>query len=84
MMECVGAKHRQETRISHSPLEMAFLDVIIRSFIKGINNFDMKKEAAKWLSSSARSFYWVYPIAAEARQTKIEVTKLADPEIKEK
>lgn len=57
---------------------------MIRSFVKGISDFDVKKEAARGFSSPTRSFYSVYSIAEEARQTKVEVTKLADAEAKEK
>lgn len=63
---------------------MAFLDGVIQSFIKGISDFDIKKDAARGLGSFTRSFYPIYPLAEEARRTKIEVTKLADAETKEK
>lgn len=84
MMERVGARDRPEIGVPLTPLEMAFLDGIIRLFIKGISDFDIKKEAARGLSSLTRSFYSVYSLAEETRQTKIEITKLADAEEKEK
>lgn len=84
MMKRVGARDRPETGIPLLPLEMSFLDGIIRSVIKGIRDLDVKKEAARGLSSVTGSFYSVYAIAEEARRTKVEITKLADAEVKEK
>lgn len=49
-----------------------------------LSDFDIKKEAARGLGSSTRSFYSIYSLAEEARRTNIEVTNLADAETKEK
>ena len=44
MMECVGVKDRPDIGIPVTPLEMAFLDSVIRSFIKSISDFDINKD----------------------------------------
>lgn len=46
MMECVGVKDRPDIGIPVTPLEMAFLDSVIRSFIKSISDFDINKDIA--------------------------------------
>lgn len=73
----MGVKERPETGIPLLPLEKAG---VFRSFVKGISDFDAKQEAARGLSAPARSFYSVYSIAKEERQTMVEVNKLADAE----
>lgn len=77
IMERVSARDRPETGIPLLPLESAFVDSAIRSFVKGLSDFDVKKEAARGLSSPARSFYLVYSIPEKTRQAKVEVSKLA-------
>ena len=83
MMERMGARDRPETGIPLLPLESAFLDNATRPSVKGISDSDVKKEAARGLSSSARSFYSVYSIAEKARKAKAEVNKLAYTEANE-
>lgn len=73
----------QKQGIPLLPLESAFLDSAIRSFVKGLSDFDVKREAARGLSSPARSFYSVYSITEKTRQAKVEVSKLAYTEANE-
>ena len=75
MIEYVEVKDWPDTKIPLTSLEIGFLDDIIKSFIKGINNFDIKKKAVKELRSSIRSFYSIYSLAKELKRTKIEFTK---------
>ena len=56
MMERVGARDRPETGIPLSPLEIAFLDGVIRSFAKGISDLDVKKEVARGLAHQQDRF----------------------------
>ena len=45
MMEQVGARDRAEFGTPLTPLEAAFLDTVMRSFVKGIHDIDIKKAA---------------------------------------
>lgn len=47
MMEYVGVRNWPETGVLLILLKMAFLDSVIRSFIKGISDFDIKKDVAR-------------------------------------
>ena len=76
MMERVGARDRAESSTSLTPLETAFLDTVMRSFVKGIHDMDIKKAAARGLTSAIGSFSALYVIVEEARCTKVEVEKL--------
>lgn len=66
-----------------TPLEAAFLDTVMRSFVKGIHDMDIKKAAARGLTSATRSFSALYVIVEEARCTKVEVEKLEAAEAKD-
>lgn len=71
MTKHVGVGDRK-TGISLLLVEIAFLDGIIRSFVKSITNFSYEKEVARRLSSPARLFYLVHSIGEEAGQTKVQ------------
>ena len=46
MMEQIGSKDRTELGTPLTLLEVAFLDTVMRSFVKGISDLDMKRAAA--------------------------------------
>lgn len=83
MTKHVGVGDRK-TGISLLLVEIAFLDGIIRSFVKSITNFSYEKEVARRLSSPARLFYSVHSIGEGAGQKKVQITKLADEEPRKK
>jgi hypothetical protein len=58
------------------------LDTIIRSFIRGIIDEDIKCQAFKGMGSPERSLLGMYTIAEEARRTKIELQKFKEEEMK--
>ena len=60
MMERVVARDRPKTGVPLSSLEITFFDGNIWSSVKGISDFDVKKEAAGGLSSPARSIHSVH------------------------
>lgn len=82
-MEQVGAKDRTETGTPLTPLEAPFLDTVLRSFVKGIRDMDIKSAAARGLISATRSFSALYVIVEEARCTKTEIEKLEAAEAKD-
>lgn len=87
LMNQVGAKDRPRSVILQAPLtslESAMLDTIIRSFIRGIIDEDVKCQAFKRMGSPERSLLGVYTIAEEARRTKIELQKFREEEMKTK
>ena len=83
MMERVGAKDRTESVTPLTPLEAAFLDTVMRSFVKGIRDMDIKRAAARGLTSATRSFSALYVIVEEARCTKTEIENLEAAEAKD-
>ena len=83
-MEHVEVKDQPDSGIPLTSLKIGFLNDTIRSFIKVINNFDIKNKAVRDLRSSMRSFYSIYSLAEEVRRTKIEVIKFVDIEINKK
>lgn len=83
MMERVGAKDRTESGTPLTPLGAAFLDTVMRSFVKGIRDMDIKRAAARGLTSATRSFSALYVIVEEARCTKTEIENLEAAEAKD-
>ena len=65
-----------------STLEDAMLGYMIRSFVGGILDTDVKRESTRGLASAGRSLEGVYTVAEEARRTKLEMKKLLDEEYK--
>jgi hypothetical protein len=85
MMQRVGAKDRPTANAGVlSLLESAMLDTILRAFIKGIADEDVRRDSTKMLASSERSLRGVYALAEESRRTKLELQKLRDEEAKSK
>lgn len=83
MMERVEAKDRTESGTPLTPLEAAFLDTVMRSFVKGICDMNIKRAAARGLKSATRSFSALYVIVEEARCTKTEIENLEAAEAKD-
>jgi hypothetical protein len=72
----VGVKDRPRSIIfqaSLTSLKSVMLDTIIRSFIRGIIDEDVKCQAFKGMRSPERSLLEIYIITEEARRTKIEL-----------
>jgi hypothetical protein len=84
-MNQVGAKDRPRSIILQAPLtslESTMLNTIIRSFIRGIIDEDVKCQTFKGMGSPERSLLGMYTIAEKARRTKIELQKFKKEEIK--
>jgi len=88
MMQRVGARDRpvqvNEASQALSLLEDAMLDSIMKAFLRGLSDPDVRREATRGLASAERTLRGVYSLAEEARRTKSEVQKLNDEEFKSK
>ena len=83
MMQRVGAKDRAlPGAIPITPLESAMLDTIMRAFLKGLSDPDVRREATRGLASIDKSLRGVYALAEESRLTKLEVSKLVAEDFK--
>lgn len=84
LMQRVGAKDRPaaSSGTTLTLLESAMLDTILRAFIRGLIDTNVRKEATRGMASSDRSLKVIYNLAEEARRTNIEVQKLFEEEVK--
>ena len=85
LMQRVGARDRPAPTPAVNALtslEAAMLDTILRAFIKGLNDHEIRKEATRGLAATDRSLRMVYSLAEEARRTNAEIQKLFDEESK--
>ena len=84
LMQRVGLKDRQVATPNLlptlSPVESAMLDTVMRTFIRGLANPEIRMEATRAMSSGDRSLRMIYNLAEEARRTNIEIQKLHDEE----
>lgn len=62
--------------------EAATLDTVLRAFIRGISDLDVRREATKGMSMSERSLKSVYTLAEEARRTNQDIQKMLEEELK--
>ena len=83
MMERAGAKDRTELGIPLTPLEVVFLDTVMRSFVNGISDMDIKRAAARGLTSATRSFFALYVMVEEAQCINTEIENMEAAEAKE-
>jgi len=58
------------------------LDIIMRFFLKGLSDSDVRRKAIRGLAQANRSLRGIYTIADEARRTKMELQKLANKDQK--
>ncbi len=70
------AKDRLESETSLPMLGGSVLDRVMRSFVKGIIDSDLKKEVARGFTSTTRSLRGLRAIAEQAKCTKLEVSML--------
>ena len=63
-----------------SMLEAAILESIMKAFLRGLSDPDVRREAIRGLASPNRSLLGIYNLADEARRTKSAVQKLNDEE----
>lgn len=85
LMKGVGAKDRPASTPASpglNPMESAFLDTVLRAFIRGLNDQEIRKEATRGMAQADRSLLGIYSLAEEARRTSLEVQKLLDEEAK--
>ena len=64
--DCAG-ESRQELTI----LEAFMLDTVIRSFVRGLYDLDIRKEATKGLALNGRSLRGIYSFAEETYRTNL-------------
>ena len=88
IMQRVGARDRP-TQISESSpmlsmLEEAMLESVMKAFLRGLANLDIRHEATRAVAGPDRSLRGAYTLAEEARRTKAEIQKLNDEEYKTK
>ncbi|KAL8845914.1 MAG: hypothetical protein Q9221_008958, partial [Calogaya cf. arnoldii] len=60
----------------------AILDTILRAWIRGLSDVDIRKESTRGMASVDRLLRNLYNLAKEARRTKIELDKLVEEERK--
>ncbi len=86
LMQHVGARDRPSPPTDANPplsmLEAAMLESIMKAFLRGLSDPDVRREATRGLASPERSLLGVYNLADEARRTKSAVQKLDDEEHK--
>ena len=58
------------------------LENIVRAFLRGLNNQEIRKEAARGMTSADRSLRNVYALAEEARRTNLEIQKSLNEDTK--
>ena len=85
LMQRAGARDRAAPpgNLPLSPLESTFLDIILRAFIKGIIDPEVRKEATRGMASVDRSLKTIYQLAEEARRTNWEIQKLYKEELRD-
>ena len=85
MMQRVGAKNRpiSGSGIILSFLRMAMLDSIIRAFIRGLIEDQVKLDSTKMLAFSERFLRGVYILVEESRRTKKEFQKFKNEQAKQ-
>ena len=86
LMQHVGARDRPSHPSDADPpltmLEAAMLESIMKAFLRGLSDSDVRREATRGLASPTRSLLGVYNLADEARRTKSAVEKLNEEEHK--
>ena len=85
MMQRVGARdrpHSQTPGTQLTLLEEAMLDNIMRSFLKGLADPDVCREATRGLASVDSSLRGIYMLAEQARRTKEEFSRLEKEQFK--
>ena len=85
MMQRVGARdrpHSQAPGTQLTLLEEAMLDNIMRSFLKGLADPDVCREATRGLASVDSSLRGIYMLAEQARRTKEEFSRLEKEQFK--
>ncbi|MCJ1464755.1 hypothetical protein MMC07_003368 [Pseudocyphellaria aurata] len=81
LMLRVGAKYRS-TSGTLSLLESATLDVIMKSFVRGLYDNEVRKETIRGLIVTGRSLRGLVSLAEDADRSKRELKKLLDEESK--
>ena len=88
MMQRVGARDRPTQVSESSPmlsmLEEAMLESVMKAFLRGLADPDVRREATRAVAAPDRSLRGAYTLAEEARRTKAEIQKLNDEEYKTK
>ena len=64
------------TIMSHTPLENAMFDTVLRVFVWGLNDPDVRRDTLKGLVSVDWSLLGPYSIAEECRRVKAECARL--------
>lgn len=87
LMQRIGAKDRPAPTPGLHPLtvlESTMLDTILRAFIRGIRDPEIRKEATRGMASPERSLRNIYTLAEEAKRTAEEVSRLHQEQAKVK
>ena len=88
LMQHVGARDRPYQPTDANPplslLEAAMLESIMKAFLRGLSDPDVRREATRGLATPDRSLQGIYNLADEARRTKSAVQKLDEEEHKAK
>lgn len=78
-MSRVGAKDRP-TVGSLSPLEAATLDIIMKSFVRGLYDNEVRRDTIRGLTIANRSLRELCALAENADRSKYELQKLMEEE----
>ena len=87
-MQRVGARDRptqiSECSLMLSMLEEAILESVMKAFLRGLADPDVRRDATRAVAAPDRSLRGDYTLAEEARRIKAEIQKLNDEEKKTK
>lgn len=83
LMQRVGARDRPIAgSTALTILESSMLDMILRAFIRGINDLEVRKETIRGMIAIDRSLKNIYQLAEEAKRTNLELQNLHDEELR--
>lgn len=83
LMQRVGTRDRSTaTHSTLTVLESTMLDTILRAFVRGLSDNNIRKEATRGMAATDRSLKSIYNLAEEARRSNLEVQKLFEEEFK--
>lgn len=83
-MQRVRVKNRPVTVSStaFTLLKSFMLNIILRVFIRGLNDHEIRKKATRNIISSNRSLHMIYSLAEKSRRINVEIQKLFEKEFK--
>ena len=86
LLSRIGCRDRPKkitpTATELTSLESAMLDTVLRAFVRGLRDGDLRRDALRGLVSQDRSLLAVYSMTEESRRAKSEYTRLQEELVK--